>query len=1133
MSKVKNAIEARFSNIELSPFKDNEILSLEVNEGISIPFRAKLKFCSKEKLTKAKLKSLLFADLKLTVKQSDAENTVSRNRIFKGIVVSFEDLGIYQQITENSQKKFIYAYELTLMPEIVKLAYKKHSRSFENKKLDEILETVFNDEKLAVDTNKESNESPLFVDKPSLEGLVLSQAQESDLEFVNSLIRSFGLNFNVIYDRTYNNNKYVFSRGWTVDTGEKVYESKVQFQGNDLGQDVSSNVIEANYFDGQDSFASHFIYDLKSDGSADFESVLNGDTTPKLSSNLDNYLFLGNLSDKRKSELRSYYEDASYCLNKSLSEKVIVKVSDLVYTPGSKFTLKQYSEDEKFIIVRDALTLKVKNTDYNNPEYELTQTCLGFLVKTNDEKRKLLGSVVDVARISHSSGLSDCVLVPVENTKGAAVALSQSNVNTLPKVNDSFFVVGTVCDKDGKTANYTVKKEAKEGEKEKEETVYIENTILPVSGGSIPRKFYLKVSDADGTNSSDSSSNSSSNGSSDRNTPVVVDYLSQVSGNTSNYISSFPRVGQKVAAIKVGNSYIFYAYLPQEDDIDVIDEKLQKSNLSGASFIDYKNSKESYADFDIGVKGLDFKHFDSIEDKFRYLILNDDVDNFMCGVSIRRNDLTIYENFNDKKTTIKQLYPNELNISLAAKCLSLPNELKQTRNNYKAALKEGKAVNDSDEKKNLENVYKDLTAAAEKLMHIISKTDVTKDAEDKLKGILSTSQSTLNSDGDLKLAAKNDLEIDAKNLTLRVKGNINISADGTINLISEKKVAVNTGSALFEVSPRSINSKIRRVWKCDLPYDSNISVSNTGVSMTGMSTSMSGLLSSSLKDGFGGKVSIASGSATLSGTPVTITTPKKRAVAFNIANLSSNILGLLNFATTYSNKKGAKVSVAAIQKGTSSSLKIVEDVFKKIEDRDQYKNQEIDGLSFFCSCVTDAVDILQAAYDLVEAIVLASLDENGKAKKSYITRNRSNFYMSPQDCVKNSMFYFKGIFAMIPAVAAMTAIIRDGKKSTVKVLSDKIKVNTNEFDNQSLKNSFKNSVVNGSALPSQPPVGGNQPNQNINNINNNQQISNAQVANNSQSGSNPSSANNPPSGGNPPANGNASQANNPNGNANP
>ena len=212
MSKVKNAIEARFSNVELSPFKDNEIISLEVNEGISIPFRAKLKFCSKEKLTKAKLKALLLADLKLTVKQSDAENTVSRDRIFKGIVVSFADLGIYQQITENSQKKLIYAYELTLMPELVKLAYKKHSRSFENKTLDEILETVFNDEKLAVDTNKESNETPLFVDKPDLKDLVLSQAQESDLEFVNSLIRSFGLNFNVIYDRTRNHNKYVFSK---------------------------------------------------------------------------------------------------------------------------------------------------------------------------------------------------------------------------------------------------------------------------------------------------------------------------------------------------------------------------------------------------------------------------------------------------------------------------------------------------------------------------------------------------------------------------------------------------------------------------------------------------------------------------------------------------------------------------------------------------------------------------------------------------------------------------------------------------------------------------------------------------------------------------------------------------------
>lgn len=304
MSKVKNAIEVSFSNIEHSPFKDNEILSLEVNEGISISFIAKLKFCSKVKLTKDKLKALLTADLKITVKQSDADST-TRDRIFKGIVVSFQDLGIYQQITENSQKTFIYAYELTLMPEIVKLGYKKHNRSFENKTLDEVLDTVFKEQNLIVDTAEDNIEPQLWVEKPAIEELVLSQAQESDLEFVNELLRSFGLNFNVIYDRKSSNNKYVFSRGWSVDTGAKVYENKSTFQGNELGQDVSSSVIEANYFDGKDSFEEYFVYDLKSYGSVDFESSLNEEEKVASSLNLNNCLTMGNLSDKRKNEICS------------------------------------------------------------------------------------------------------------------------------------------------------------------------------------------------------------------------------------------------------------------------------------------------------------------------------------------------------------------------------------------------------------------------------------------------------------------------------------------------------------------------------------------------------------------------------------------------------------------------------------------------------------------------------------------------------------------------------------------------------------------------------------------------------------------------------------------------------------
>ena len=1077
MTKIKNAVTARFSNIELNPFKDNEILSLEVNEGISIPFRAKLKFCSKEKLTKDKLKALLSSDLKITLKQTNAEGTTTRDRIFKGIVVSFQDLGIYQQITENSQKIFIYAYELTLMPEIVKLGYKKHNRSFENKNLDEVLETVFKDENLVVDTAKENHDSQLWVDKPLIDDLVLSQAQESDLEFVNGIIRTFGLNFNVIYDRERGNNKYVFSRGWFVDTGAKVYESKANFQGNDLGQDISSAVIEANYFDGNDSFEEHFIYDLKSDGVADFFESLNESEDSEITSICDSYLSLGNLSYKRKNEIRSYFENSYYCLKKSLSEKVLVKVSDLVYTPGSKFSLKAYSENEKFMIVREVLNVKVKNTDYNNPEYELTQTCLGLLVKQNDEKRKLLGSVVDLARINLESSLSDCSLVSFDNKKGTAVALSQSNVSNVLQEPNFNFVIGTVCDKESRTANYSVYIDDK---KEKTETVFIENTIAPASIGksSIPNKFYLKIKNSEST---------------EANAPVVVEYLSRTFGNASNYFASFPRIGQRVLAIKANNSYLFYAYLPQEDDIDVFDDSMQKANMSGVSLIDYKDTIENFSDYDIGLKGLDFKHFESLKDRFCYLILNDDVDNFMYGASLRRNDLSIYEDFNDKGSTIKQSYPSISEVQIATKCLSLPDELKKARNAYRAAVKDDKEVDSR--KSELNAVYADLKAVAAKLIEIFDKNS-SKDSNNRAEDKFSKIQSSLVSDGDLKIATKNDLEIDAKNLTLRVKGNINISADGAINLISEKKISLNSGCASIEVAPRSINSKVRRVWKCDLPYDSSMKVTNTGVSMTGLSANVSSLLTASVKDGFGGKLSLSHGEATVSGTPVTVTTPKKLSVIFNFASLLKNITESLNIATTLSNKKGAKISVAAIQNTASSALTIVQDVFNRIDEKKQYDKQEIDPISYACSWIVDSVDMAQAGYELVEAIVLASLDENGDAKKKYTARNRGNYYMSPQDCVKNSMFYLKGIAAMVPAVAAKIAIIRDGKKSTIKVLSNKIKFNTGEFDNQSLTSSVKNSAVNGAALPSQPPVGGAQPNQSAQQIGSNQQVANAQAGGN-------------------------------------
>ncbi|MGN0914906.1 MAG: hypothetical protein ACI4NE_00940, partial [Succinivibrio sp.] len=50
-------------------------------------------------------------------------------------------------------------------------------------------------------------------------------------------------------------------------------------------------------------------------------------------------------------------------------------------------------------------------------------------------------------------------------------------------------------------------------------------------------------------------------------------------------MSDFPRLGQKVVAIKTGGSYLFYAYLPGSNSLDVAPSNVKDFQLNGKKLI--------------------------------------------------------------------------------------------------------------------------------------------------------------------------------------------------------------------------------------------------------------------------------------------------------------------------------------------------------------------------------------------------------------------------------------------------------------------------------------------------------------------------------------------------------------------
>ncbi|MGN0903451.1 MAG: contractile injection system protein, VgrG/Pvc8 family, partial [Succinivibrio sp.] len=497
MANFKNSVEAEFQNSSINLINSNYILSVDLTEGISIPFVLNIEFLTDTKQKISALKALLDQAVTVTLYQYSSDKSIAKSyvRDVHGVVTAFEDHGVYN--IDNGNAKRMYRYTLTVMPEIIRLSSKSHQRSFTDKSVVQVIDSILGEYGIQSD----SNNNNLWTDRPDNTSLVFTQTKETDLEFLNKLCSDFGINYTVEYDRKSRNNIYSFSRGYITRKDSSVAlnvsmtpDDKLSFFDQHVVDDIVTSCAVA-YEDKNNDEKRDFTYDF-------------------------NFLFNDVDSDKKRKSIRDYCSKSRQAFKDNLNEKTLIRANDLSYVPGVMLQVKDYDDSATYTIARTCLKIYSLEQDPKVGNFAFRQTLLCL----NKLNKDLLGSVYQLPRINLDSSLAD-IRIHEDPQIGHDSEFYSSSVN------DYSFCVGTVSNESGEIRD-------KDG-----------RDVVPASGGngSVPTKFYLK------TDSSD--------------VPAVVHYLHSQSG-INNYLSDFPKLGQKVVALKLGGNYLFYAYLPHSNDIE-------------------------------------------------------------------------------------------------------------------------------------------------------------------------------------------------------------------------------------------------------------------------------------------------------------------------------------------------------------------------------------------------------------------------------------------------------------------------------------------------------------------------------------------------------------------------------------
>ena len=999
-SEIDNTYSGKDSS-ECTKISDCKAYKINLQEGLSAPFEAKVSLLVTKKIKSDYLNHLLGKPISIELRrETNLKEMHIGTRKLTGVIVSFVFDGIVATQSSNDASGITihtdcYSYTLTIVSRMHLLSLNKRTKTYVDSNrimsfVDVVNEIFMNYEGcLLADTQK-------IVDKYALlktQAIIYQQVNESDLDFINRLCLVYGINYNTYYDAEKFKEKVVFSCDSDTDISGVGKDSKktspVLDFNNGLMTSVNCQVDYKNNLEPKGQFLLHRAFyeenitqNILNEGIDDIASSKLGIEIIK------NIYFSSRTLTKTISELnvegkktvdeieadiiKSSYEG----LVTNNSNRFIAQSSDFVFVPGVKITIPNYIDETKdeFLITRTELKFRLKidgeyiDSNIKNEDSEIEKNLVGIKCKSDTK----LGSFCSFPMLNELSGASFSETDPFDIISRKYISQSKSVTNYVTASNHCQYYIGTVCDSNGEitTKNGQVKSFNK----------------YDLTRNSL---FYVLLSN--------------------QSKPVVAQQVASCVSELSSGLNC-PKIGQKVLVIFVDGMFLIHGIIPQDDGMESgyvgYDDVLQQSDLTvyDTSYVTTNDSNIQIKDRTTANKYINNNmlgraKFSKLSSYIKFLIMQNLTDAFIKHVSLELNSKELLEKYSEKDASGKSL-PEKI-ASNVENIINLNTEVEKARISNKTETYTQK-------KSELDKSHSELNACALGIIKLITdlKSGDSEDSKigkkylaDLVNGAAEWIGKDEDAEGEIALSTilsqdNNSILMNSANgsVNIHAKKTINISSDDQIilraakgiHVIDDSQITLAVGKSEQTIDNDEISLKHKMFGRSLFGFDSSLNLSSLGgASLKGITVDMKARSQASMSDAYGGKILTECGDITQQGYGVTMATIGKKTIIKNFFKLGSDISKIaIDVLPLEKSKK--KICQYWVPEGITSLYRIYEHYEKIMKIREFSKKKPNEKYKYWIDLITEIISIGNDVFELVVGYIEKTSDVKTKDIFNYI-----------------------------------------------------------------------------------------------------------------------------------------------------
>lgn len=550
---------------------------------------------------------------------------------------------------------------------------------------------------------------------------------------------------------------------------------------------------------------------------------------------------------------------------------------------------------------------------------------------------------------------------------------------------------------------------------------------------------------------------------------VVVDLL-----NGFEVGGIVPRVGSKIKVLMSRGQYLCLGQIAIARN--VFDEEQRQRNLYSRRWCNKKDQKELQINQSLltcgsktinklsreGVSGeeeedaesaIGLEYFDNAFDEVVFHLEHDSLKHLAFNQAVTLNDAALLHQYEQKVTALKKAYSD---------MLAKQDTYEAAHQAYFAAL-----ADVSTERAELDSLKEQRE----------SESDAYVEAYNSFYEKVSTMVTVLklpNKSGKMQsnlFSRQGDVLLNSANgyISLLAQGvneaaeSINLSGK-TIKISADNKLVLAVGGNTISLDRNGVVIESRKWTGMPGMFDSQLLLdSMSGVSITGLSTNVSGVLGTSLSDGFGGNVGLANGSCNISGMNCSIGASVDQKSLSNLirffingANEITNMgltLGKVDNADVYNSlQKGAYFATNDINNMWFGIMKGIVD-FNKVAAMS--KTNKARPLAII-TCINDCLSIIVTTITITEHIMMSFL---GSTLNQTLSDSVPNYTV--RDLIRTLAASLKVFMTLSTVIAMMTVQGLKKKVASISFSPEELKFDAKNINGVSVESVFTNNPVAG------------------------------------------------------------------------